>query len=488
MILNYLNSYTLLALFIILIVLQFFLLWERRRNYLRLERQNKALFVSRKINKIILEEIDLEVVAQKIADMIPEELLFDTGVLSIIDNQRKVIRRIAASQTKEASEAIKAIASLKNIQFNKIEISLDDPNNLMARAVRERKPFRTSNVYDVLGPVLTKEESRQIQEVMSTRTTLIYPISMRDKIIGVFLASTVKDYDQLSDYELNIIRNFVDESGIALQHALLYRDLKKRTEELAVANKRLLELDKLKDEFVSLASHELRTPMTVIKSYTWLLLQGKTGNMNAKQIIYLDRVYSSTNRLINLVNDMLNVSRIESGRITIDKKEVNIKQLIDDVITEMMPKAQEGKIELLVNYEQNLPSVMVDPDKIKEVIINLIGNSLKFTPENGKITISVSQKDGEVVVKVSDTGSGIDKDDIQKLFQKFGIVGNNYLRKRNSQGTGLGLYLAKSLVELHGGRMWAQSEGVGKGSSFYFTLKTTDQEGKMPEIAKITSD
>ena len=488
MILNYLNSYTLLALFIILIVLQFFLLWERRRNYLRLERQNKALFVSRKINKIILEEIDLEVVAQKIADMIPEELLFDTGVLSIIDNQRKVIRRIAASQTKEASEAIKAIASLKNIQFNKIEISLDDPNNLMARAVRERKPFRTSNVYDVLGPVLTKEESRQIQEVMSTRTTLIYPISMRDKIIGVFLASTVKDYDQLSDYELNIIRNFVDESGVALQHALLYRDLKKRTEELAVANKRLLELDKLKDEFVSLASHELRTPMTVIKSYTWLLLQGKTGNMNAKQIIYLDRVYSSTNRLINLVNDMLNVSRIESGRITIDKKEVNIKQLIDDVITEMMPKAQEGKIELLVNYEQNLPSVMVDPDKIKEVIINLIGNSLKFTPENGKITISVSQKDGEVVVKVSDTGSGIDKDDIQKLFQKFGIVGNNYLRKRNSQGTGLGLYLAKSLVELHGGRMWAQSEGVGKGSSFYFTLKTTDQEGKMPEIAKITSD
>ena len=185
---------------------------------------------------------------------------------------------------------------------------------------------------------------------------------------------------------------------------------------------------------------------------------------------------------------MLNVSRIESGRITIDKKEVNLKQLIDDVITEMTPKAQEGKIELLANCEQNFPDVMIDPDKIKEVIINLIGNSLKFTPENGKIAINVSQKDGEVIVRVSDTGAGIDRNDIQKLFQKFGIVGNNYLRKQNTQGTGLGLYLAKSLVELHGGRMWAESEGLGKGASFYFTLKTINQEAKMPQIAKINSD
>ncbi len=459
-------------------------------NYTTVPHSKQVIEASWRLQKIILNSLDFKDVVQKIVNSMFTELEnFKLGykiiVLALVDKESGILKRISISRTPEAAKAI----SLSPIQFENIDIPLSAANNLSIKVLNSREPAITNYWPDILCPAYTVDEAINIQKLVGIKSSLVYPIVSKNKSLGIMIFSMQKGADEISPEEKELILDFTDMVGIAVQNSELYSHLENTMERLRKANNKLLEVDKLKDEFVSLASHELRTPMTVIKSYSWLLLQGKTGNMNSKPILFLDRVYSSTNRLINLVNDMLNVSRIESGRITIDKKEVNIKQLIDDVITEMMPKAQEGKIELSVNYQENLPCVMVDPDKIKEVIINLVGNSLKFTPENGKITINITQKDGEIIVKVSDTGAGIDKDDIQKLFQKFGIVGNNYLRKQNTQGTGLGLYLAKSLVELHGGRMWVESEGLGKGSNFYFTIMTVNQEGKIPQaFSKINSD
>src|SRR3989344_2570056 len=274
-------------------------------------------------------------------------------------------------------------------------------------------------------------------------------------------------------------------------------DTKKQLEK---ANERLKEVDELKDEFVSLASHELRTPMTVIKSYVWMLLNGKMGELNQNQKIYLERTFSSTDGLIKLINDMLNISRIESGRLTIDPTPTDIGKLASEVVTEMQTKSAEAGIHLSYTNPHSPLIVKADAGRIKEVLINLIGNSLKFTHKDGSIIATVdSDRQGFVLVKVKDTGRGISSFDMLKLFKKFNMVGNTHLTKERGQGTGLGLYLSKSLIELHGGKIWVESEGQNKGATFSFTLpidhnflKDSTQAASAPvdldENSKINTD
>jgi len=271
--------------------------------------------------------------------------------------------------------------------------------------------------------------------------------------------------ESLSQFQKDLITRLVEVVGISIDNALLYQKIQE-------ANQRLEQLDKLKDEFVSLASHELRTPMTAIKSYIWLVLQQGATTLTDKQKEYLQNTYVSTERLIKLVNDMLNVSRIEGGRLIINPKPLHIEQLAQETLTEVLPTAKErGLTVTIAQTTQPLPEVMADTDKIKEVLMNLVGNSLKFTPSGGMITISFSENNDMVEVHVADTGTGIKAEDMPKLFQKFGMIEGNYLKTTAGQGTGLGLYISKSIVELHGGRLTVYSEGQNKGTIFSFSLK-----------------
>src|SRR3989344_48007 len=386
----------------------------------------KQMRVSRGVF-ILIQEDKIYEVAQEGYDKVPE--LDESKIMSLLSqNNTLVFEEMPESDLKE---------TMRNLDFSIVVHLVAEGNRIGLLA---------------LGPHLSGD-------IYTSEDIKVLEISAPGVAVAI---ENSKSYEEIRRFNIT-----------------LKEEIDQATKSLKEANTRLQHIDKLKDEFVSLASHELRTPMTVIKSYIWLLLQGKSGQLSDKQMLYLDRAYSSTNRLINLVNDMLNISRIESGRLVIDKKAVDIKGLISDVITEMAPKAQEEGVNLAAPDKQNLiPSVIADPDRIKEDLINLIGNSLKFTPRDGKITVTLTSKDGEVIVEVADTGTGINKEDIQKLFQKIGEVGSSYLRKQNTQGTGLGLYLSKSLIELHGGRLWAESEGEGKGSNFYFTLKIDNGENK----------
>lgn len=243
------------------------------------------------------------------------------------------------------------------------------------------------------------------------------------------------------------------------------------TKEFKNANEKLKEIDKMKSEFVSVASHELRTPMTAIRSYLWMTLQGKGGPLNEKQQYYIQRGYNSADRLIRLTNDLLNISQIESRRITIDFKSVDMIELTQEVIDEVLPRAREMGVIVTMQRPKSLPLVLADTDKIKEVFFNLIGNSLKFTPKGGMITISFFQKEDMVETKITDTGVGINPGDIGKLFQKFGMLPGSYITNQTAMGTGLGLYICRSIIELHEGNIWAASEGKGKGLQIIFSLK-----------------
>ena len=320
---------------------------------------------------------------------------------------------------------------------------------------------------------------------------VLLPLSRDNKIIGAVTLGEKKSGDRFYDSDFNVLKIFASQAVIAIENANAYEEIRqfnitlkeevtRATSKLRTANERLLELDKLKDEFVSLASHELRTPMVSIRNYIWMVLNGKGGKVNPKQREYLRRAYDSTSRLSRLVNSMLNLSRIESGRVILSVEQADVRSVIREVMTEIGIRADKMGIKLTLRQKVEslktgeavqLPSVIIDIDKIKEVLINLIGNSLKFTPAGGSITVALSVDREHVLVEIVDSGIGLEADQIPKLFQKFSMLRESYSTNATmAQGTGLGLYICKSIIELHGGKIWVESDGHRKGSRFKFTL------------------
>ncbi len=248
--------------------------------------------------------------------------------------------------------------------------------------------------------------------------------------------------------------------------------LKKITAELAEANKKLTRLDKAKTEFVSIASHQLRTPLSVIKGYLSMLIEGDFGRLTKKQKNIIGVVQQNTDRLIRLVNIFLDVSRIESGRFQINKGKNNLNQVLSGIIDQMKVEADQKQIKLNFVPAQDLPDIYFDNDKIQDVMVNLIDNAIKYTPPGGRIEVRTKPMEGYVVVEVEDSGRGISYDELDQLFDKFKRGDGIY--KVDTTGSGLGLYIAKKIIEAHGGNIWAESSGIGQGSTFKFTLPISD--------------
>jgi signal transduction histidine kinase len=223
----------------------------------------------------------------------------------------------------------------------------------------------------------------------------------------------------------------------------------------------------MKSDFVSHVSHELRTPLTAIKGAVDLVLREVAGPLTEKQVHYLTRVRSNTQHLAGLINDLLDLSKIESGKIEVKSSRVSLSSLVHEVVEAFRPVAAEKVIALEATILE--PSILVwaDRDKIDQVLTNLIGNALKFTPVQGRVVSTSRNGHESVQVSVSDTGLGVPPDEKEKIFAKFYRVPE--INGGNSKGTGLGLAIAKALVELHRGRIWVESE-EGRGSTFSFTL------------------
>lgn len=430
-----------------------------------LDQRNKALIVLRKLDEIMMASLSLEDVAQKVTDAIAFEMGFEIGVLALVDERRGVLQRVAMSRTLVGLETHKFLP----VPYNQIFIPLTSYDNMSIQVLRSGARKITHKLYDVLKPALDEMASDKIQQTIGIKTSLIYPVFAKEKAIGIMIFSLKREENKISLYELDTIKKLVDVMGIALDNARVYGQLRETTRQLGQANQRLQELDQLKDDFVSIASHELRTPMTAIRAYAWMALNKPDITLSEKMKKYLSRTLISTERLINLVNDMLNVSRIESGRIEIKPEAFNIVAKVKELVDEIAPKAAEKALQVSV-LENKMPEVFADPEKVYQVLLNLIGNSLKFTPTGGEVNIGFFT-DGKVVeISVKDTGPGLTKEDLGRLFQKFGRLDSSYVAMGTSGGTGLGLFISKKLVELMHGRIWANSEGLNKGATFTFSL------------------
>jgi signal transduction histidine kinase len=251
----------------------------------------------------------------------------------------------------------------------------------------------------------------------------------------------------------------------------LERKVEDRTHELALSNERLKTLDQVKSDLVSHVSHELRTPLTAIKGAVDLVLREVAGPLTEKQVHYLTRVRSNTQHLAGLINDLLDLSKIESGKIEVKSSRVSMGGLLQEVVETLRPLAAEKAIALDATSLESSIVVWADRDKINQVLTNLIGNAIKFTPSHGRVAVSASRNGNESVhVAVSDTGRGVPPEEREKIFDRFYQIAQKGEAK--PKGTGLGLAICKAVVELHGGRIWVESE-MSQGSTFYFTLPLT---------------
>ncbi|HWN42677.1 MAG TPA: ATP-binding protein [Thermoanaerobaculia bacterium] len=294
-------------------------------------------------------------------------------------------------------------------------------------------------------------------------SVLAVPMLLEQKPIGVVVV-TGAEAGAFSERQIELLQTFADQAVIAVQNAWLFREIDDKSRQLEVASRH-------KSEFLANMSHELRTPLNAIIGFSEVLSQRMFGDLNEKQAEYLNDIHASGQHLLSLINDILDLSKIEAGRMELEPTVFDLRMAIENALTLVRERAGRRGIALHQAVDQRLDQIRGDERKIRQVLLNLLSNALKFTPEGGRIDVRAELVVGMAEVSVADTGIGIAPEDQEAVFEEFRQVGTV---AKEVEGTGLGLALSRKFVELHGGRIWAESE-VGVGSTFTFTLPLSDR-------------
>jgi signal transduction histidine kinase len=258
---------------------------------------------------------------------------------------------------------------------------------------------------------------------------------------------------------IEVLKTFATQSALAIQNARLFREIADKSRQLEVASQH-------KSEFLANMSHELRTPLNAVIGFSDALLDRMFGDMNEKQEEYLRDIRESGGHLLSLINDILDLSKVEAGRMELELTDFDLPTAIDNALTLVRERATRRGIALDRTVDERLGMVGADERKVKQVLLNLLSNALKFTPEDGRIDVRAGLRDGAAEISVTDTGVGIAPEDQEAVFEEFRQVGT---AAKKVEGTGLGLALSRKFIELHGGRIWVKSQ-VGAGSTFTFSL------------------
>ena len=320
--------------------------------------------------------------------------------------------------------------------------------------------------------------ARLIATSIGARSFAVVPLALEGHTQGFLLVGTNPPYPKVDSGDVELMSILVSEFVVAIENLRLYEALKRshdeleervklRTQELAYANEELIRLNKMKSDFVSAVSHELRTPLTSIKGYTTLVRAGTLGPVTQNQMERLGKINRHADYLTNLISDLLDIARIESGRVGMNIQSVELPRVIETVADLITPQLREKDLRLEIKVPPQLPTLKADESQLQRVLINLLSNAIRFTPEKGVITIEAAPLESHLKIAVRDTGLGMSRDDLGHLFSEFFRADNPVNQER--KGTGLGLVLVKRIIEAHGGEIRVQSE-LGKGSTFTFTL------------------
>jgi len=445
---------------------------EKTKVLEEVEDRNKNLAGLQKIADIVLNESEMKAMTQSILNQIPQQI---NGCICALLYMKEGNNLVSYALSDFAYS--KEVYHLVGNSLEKFSLPIEKEDGLINQAFNTKKPTESENLTDFMSPPLPKSVTFHIQKMIKAQYHYAMPLHSAREDVGVLLFVFSSTKETVTTQELDMIEAISNEMNLAIQRVMAYKKLKE-------ANEYLTQVDKMKDEFLSMASHELNTPLAAIEGYLSMILDENIGKIDDKSRTFLDRAYASSKRLAGLILDLLNVSRIEQGRLQMKFDEVNMAELAQDVIHELQVRADGKKVYLKLEADpKKIPSTFCDQQRIREVITNLAGNAIKFT-EKGGVTIVVTANTQKITVEVKDTGRGISREDQARLFQKFSQVNRE---KDQQQGTGLGLYISKNYVELHKGKIWIESE-VGKGTTFTFELPVMKEVPKSIDGANVVNN
>ena len=396
------------------------------------------------VGQVVSSTLDLETVLTRIVSHAVQLSGTDGGAIYEYDEQSEEFLLRATDHMEE--ELINALRA------NPPRLG----DGVVGRAAASREPVQIPNI---LEERTYAPRMRQMLERFGFRASLAVPLLREDRIVGGLVVRR-KSTGEFRPEVIELLKTFATQSVLAIQNARLFREIEDKSRQIEAANRH-------KSEFLANMSHELRTPLNAIIGFSEVLGERLFGELNEKQAEYTDDILSSGRHLLSLINEILDLSKVEAGRMELELATFDLPLAIDNARTFVRERATKHGINLDVTVDERLGDFVGDERKIKQILLNLLSNAVKFTPEGGRIGINARQADGSVEISVSDTGIGIAPEDQARIFEEFRQVGGDYAHKK--EGTGLGLTLAKKFVELHGGRIWVESE-VGKGSTFSFTL------------------
>jgi signal transduction histidine kinase len=393
------------------------------------------------VSQAVNSTLDLEQVLTTIVQRAVQLSRTDAGAIYVFDEARQEFKLRATYGMSD--EMIVAITDRR--------IGTGDAH--IGPAATERKPIQ---VPDIEKELLTPVNEINLRE--GFRAVLIIPLLRPDHIVGALVVRR-KTPGEFPQSAIDLLETFGDQSVVAIQNANLFHEIEEKGKQLAVASQH-------KSQFLANMSHELRTPLNAILGYTELILDGIYGEAPQKAQDVLKRVESNGRHLLGLINDVLDLSKIEAGQLTLTLTDYSMKDVLYNVFSAVEPLANDKKLDFKVEAQPDMPKGHGDERRLTQVVLNLVGNAIKFS-DTGAVIIKASSTNGSFTVAVKDNGPGISTADQGKIFEEFQQADNSATKKKG--GTGLGLSISRRIVELHGGKLWVESE-LGKGSVFSFTL------------------
>lgn len=421
------------------------------------------------LQKIVLDTLDFKSVVQNIVNGLFQELGYlEKGyrivVLTLIDEKRGVLKRVALSQTEEAKKATEVSA----VPFSQIDIPLTAKDNLLVKAIDTKQTYTTHSWPEIFTPVLTPEQAVKNQQASGIKTSLIYPIVIKDKALGALIFSMIKEESEVSVEERELIQAFTEIVGIAIQNSQLYSSIEEANIQLEIANK-------LKTDLLTMASHEFRTPISILKNDLYLLnkffeKEEVKKLVDEKDLTHMTQIKDTVDRLNSVVKNINQALVITSGEITLTPEPIQIESIIQEAIADRKSEADDKKVALVFTPSIDLlPQTMGDKTTLKYVFWELITNALKYSNPEGKIKFTTIKVDSVLEIQVADSGKGIPAESLSKIFGEFGKLDPMHTTQ---SGMGLGLFVVKKIVTMHEGTIIVSSkEGVGTTITITLPIK-----------------
>lgn len=324
---------------------------------------------------------------------------------------------------------------------------------------------------------------RRLKQHLPLRSLYVVKLMARRQIVGLLVVGYTTPVTELSPADTALLDRLSESIGVALDNKLLFEQNQHVLRQLQDSNAKLVALDEAKDDFISMASHQLRTPLTSVKGYTSMVLEGDAGKLTKSQRKLLSQSFFSAQRMVYLIADLLNVSRLKTGKFVVEAAPVNLATVVQEELDQLKEAGASHSVHLIYKKPKRFPELMLDETKTRQVIMNFVDNAIYYTPAGGHIEVHLEDKGSTIELRVVDDGLGVPKKEQPHLFTKFYRAAN--ARKARPDGTGLGLFMAKKVILAQGGVVIFQSK-EGKGSTFGFSLPKAKLAVKPPTPVKKT--